>query len=49
MIWTTRIPRVMDGSALLLAVVCAWRAVPVPGYWERALGGQWANYDDVSG
>ena len=26
MIWTTRIPRVMDGSALLLAVVCAWRA-----------------------
>jgi len=26
----------------------AWWAVPVPGYWERAPGGQWANYDGTA-
>ena len=26
----------------------AWKAIRVPGYWEQAPGGQWANYDGLA-
>ena len=26
----------------------AWRAIQVPGYWERARGGQWADYNGTA-
>jgi hypothetical protein len=26
----------------------AWQALQVPGYWERAPGGEWANYDGLA-
>jgi len=25
-----------------------WKAIRVPGYWEQAPGGQWANYDGLA-